>query len=173
MTHAAARGATPPGGRHEGRLRRQRAEGGFAIVEILAATTILVIVLASFSTLLVDSLRAALVSNRTQIAAGVASDMVENAKALGQSSLGTDLGLTVACTSLGTQAVPVPVRTAAATGATATVALTDIRQCFTISLDRYTYTVTPTVTIGTPDIVRVVVTWSPSGTYTTFAQIGS
>jgi prepilin-type N-terminal cleavage/methylation domain-containing protein len=155
------------------RARRNADDKGFALVEVLAASTILVIVLVSFSTVLVDSLRAALLSRQSEVAASISSDMIENAKALTQGALSDDLGTTQSCVSLGAVPVPVPVRTASATTASQTVAATDFRQCFSILVDSYVYTVSPSVTtIGSPDTVTVSVTWLPSGSYSTSAQIG-
>jgi type II secretory pathway pseudopilin PulG len=152
-----------------------RGELGFALVEIMAAMTILVIVLVSFSTLLVDSLTAALNSKQSQVAASIASDMIENAKAIGLVALNSDLGtFSLTPSAFGSIPVPVPIRTALPTSASVTVASTDFRQRFTMAADGYTYTVIPTVIIGagTPDKVTVQVTWLPAGSYSTTTLIG-
>jgi hypothetical protein len=62
-------------------------EGGFGVVEVMVASLILVIVLVSFSNMVIDSLTTALTARQREAAASLASDVVENARALGWNEL--------------------------------------------------------------------------------------
>jgi Tfp pilus assembly protein PilV len=138
-------------------------DDGFGLVEVMVASVILIIIVISLSNLLVDSLSAALLSRQREAAASLASDTIENAKAIGQTALTAAPAGSGTCSAA---TAPVPV-------------LTNLtfRQCYTTAVDGTTYTVTPTVAVGSagqPDTVTVTVTWaSAQHTYVTSTQIGS
>jgi Tfp pilus assembly protein PilV len=150
----------------EGPRRRRRAgaapDDGFSIVELLVSTTILMLIVVAMTTMLVDSLSSAVLTKTRLTAASLASNAIENAKAIGQG------GLTA------TPANP----TTCATAFTGSQVSGVYGSCsYTTVVDSVTYTVMPTVTVpvtaGQPDTVSVAVTWS-SGThvFVTTSQIG-
>ena len=147
---------------------RPRAEGGaedgIGLADVLAATLILMVIVVSFSNLLVDSLSATLLSKQREQAASLASDVVENAKALGQTQLSAAPTGSSTCTAVSAGS-PVPVLTVAT-----------FQQCFTVAVDNTRYSVTPSVTASTtgPDTVVVTVTWaSAQHTYLTTTLVGT
>jgi prepilin-type N-terminal cleavage/methylation domain-containing protein len=163
MVHRGRRDADPSGRRRRPGRRSETGENGFTLVEVMAATVILVLVLVSLSNLLVDSLSVALVSKQREAAASLAGDMIENADALGVANLTAGSGVTP-CSPIQTTAAVLPTRL---TGAS-------FQQCFVAFVDQYSYTVSPAVTVtsGTADGVTVTVTWS-AGTYVTYSLVGS
>jgi Tfp pilus assembly protein PilV len=136
---------TTRGARH-----RPGGEEGFGLVEIMAATVVLMVVVVSLTNLLVDSLSAALLARQRETAAGVASNIVENAKALGASTLFAETPGSQPCSA--NSYSPVPVLT------------TNFEQCFTTRIDNTVFTVSPVVTKGpsaaAPQGVTVTVTWA-------------
>jgi Tfp pilus assembly protein PilV len=151
-------------------------EAGFSLVEVIAAVTILVVIIISFSNLLIDSLSAALISRQRETAASIASDTIENARALGQSALTaasqasaptcTIASSTALAQTNPTPATPVPVLTQGT-----------FLTAYTTVVDRYTYTVCTTITAPAPtsaDTVSVLVTWgSGKYSYGSSTQVGS
>ena len=140
----------------------RRSEDGFGIVEVIVATTILMVVVVSLTTLLVDSLTNALLTRQRETAASMASAAIENAKAIGQSALLASPGSIAPCAAFaGSQQA------------------TTFGQCrYTVTADNTAYTVTPTVAVptagsGQPDTVTVTITWSAgSRSFLTTSQIG-
>jgi type II secretory pathway pseudopilin PulG len=182
---AATSQAKDPGGsaRRAGRRLRTCDEAGFSLVEVIAAVTILVVVIISFSNLLVESLSAALISRQRETAASIASDTIENARALGQSALtAASQASAPTCTVASSTALvltnptpitPVPVLPALSNGAQI-----GFLTPYTTVVDRYTYTVCTTITAPAPtssaDTVSVLVTWgSGKHSYGTSTQVGS
>jgi Tfp pilus assembly protein PilV len=159
---------------------RSEQDEGFGLIEIMVASVILIVVVISLSNLLIDSLQAALLSRQREQAASLASDVVENGKALGQASLSKSPATPAPppppapqCTPV--KGAPVPVLTQ----------LT-FQQCFTAIVDKTTYTVSPTISTPcqtgvipclittTPDTVKVTVTWSSGAyTYLTSSKVGT
>ena len=143
-------------------------EAGFGLVEIMAATVILMVVVVSMTNLLLDSLNAALVAKQREAAASIASNIVENARALGQS------GLTVTKPPLPTsQPKQVP-------AAPAWVFSTSpgLGQCsYSVTSDQTVFNVSPVVSqaaTSSLDWLTVTVTWSSVPyTYVTTSQVGS
>jgi Tfp pilus assembly protein PilV len=143
-------------------------EAGFSLVEVIVASTILMIVLVSFSNLLVDSLTVSLNSGERQTAASLASDTIENAKALGVTKLGTAAAAQLSTPSL----LTVCLATAGSEIASPQNG-TAFAQCQTTTVDRILYTVTPVVSAPTGSVatVTVTVTWPTANTYVTSSQI--
>jgi Tfp pilus assembly protein PilV len=142
---------------------RSEQDEGFGLIEIMVASVILIVVVISLSNLLIDSLQAALLSRQREQAASLASDVVENGKALGQTSLSASPTPTGSCSAV--TGAPVPV-----------LSQLTFQQCFTTTVDKTSYTVHPTVTasIAVPDIVTVTVTWSSSAySYITSSKVGA
>jgi Tfp pilus assembly protein PilV len=166
---AAARqgpGLTTGRGRPQG--RRAGDESGFGLIEVVVATLVLVVVVISLGNLLADSLTAAALSRQRDDAASLAGDVVENAKALGDSQLADVPAGSSPCVVVAASAGPVPVLTGGANG--------NFQQCFTTTIGVTAFTVTPLVTpvSGGPDTVTVTVTWAGGAhSYLTTTEIGA
>jgi Tfp pilus assembly protein PilV len=150
--------------------RRGDDEAGFALVEIIAATVILMVIVVSLSNLLVDSLTATLMSRQREAAASIASDTVENARALGQTAL-------TAASVVSDPTCPVSNGTAL-TNVSPVPALAQATMLvpYTTTLDGTTFTVCSNVTASTTsaDTVSVMVTWAAGAhSYLTSSQVGS
>ncbi len=141
-------------------------EDGFSLVEIIAATTILMVIVISLSNVLVDSLTASLLSRQREAAASIASDSVENAKGLGYSGTTALVsGTSCPAPSSGTPSPTVPV------AQTASSYLTSYR----VQVDTTVYGVCTSVVTppATADTVTVTVTWPGAQTYTTSSRVGA
>ncbi len=139
---------------------QDRDESGLGIVEVMVASLILIIVAISIGNMVIDSLSAALISRQREAAASIASNVVENAKGLGQAALVAETASTTPCPA-STQ----PVRVITSLNEAS------FDQCFTTTVDRTVYTVSPTVAVGTPDVVTVKVAWNATS-YSTSTDLG-
>jgi len=144
-------------------------EDGFSIVEVIAAVLILMVVLVSLSYLLIDSLSTALVSKEREAAASLASDVVENARALGVTALSTAATGTCSTGSSTSPLTTPAIETAGCfqAGYTAYVKVNTTTYAEQVSLG--------TITVTQPVTVNVTVTWtqgSNTDTYSSSGQVG-
>jgi type II secretory pathway pseudopilin PulG len=151
------------------RVDSRRGDGGFSIVEVIAAVLILMVVLVSLSNLLIDSLSTALVSKEREAAASLASDVIENARALGVTALTS--GTTATC-STGSAASPLT------TPAIETAGCFQAGYTAWIKVNTTTYAeqvADVSTTTTQPVTVNVTVSWtqgSNNDTYTSSGVVG-
>jgi type II secretory pathway pseudopilin PulG len=141
-------------------------EGGFALLEVLVASVILLLVAISLTTVLVGSLRADSVAGQRETAAGIASDTIENAKAIGFAALAAAPPAPAPCPegqpgSRVRSSTTVPVLGAAQIGRPHWIALDHTAFCVGASI-------APSRTLA---IVTVTVSWA-SGTFTSVGGVG-
>lgn len=138
-------------------------DSGFGLIEVLVASLILMVTVVGLAGLLSNSFTAALLSKERDTAASIASDTIENAKALGSSSL-------VAASPTCPTSVTSP--TYSAVPALAASAFSTPYQ---VTIDRMSYVVCSSVTTSatTPDVVTVTVRYGSASTYTTTGQVGT
>ncbi len=128
---------------------------GFSIVEVLVATTILMVVVIAITTALTSSLTSAVLTRQREGAASLASASIENAKAIGMTGLSSSPATPGTCTAF--------------TGAQTSSQYGTCR--YVVTMDGTTFNVLPTVTGGTPARVTVTVTWG-TRTYITSSDVG-
>jgi Prokaryotic N-terminal methylation motif len=152
-------------------LARDRCDDdrGFGLAEVLVASAIMMIIIVSFSNIMIDSLTAALLSRQREAAASIASDVIENASGLAQAT-----GWTSAVGSCVSQP-PTPPAAAGGTGGIPVFLAPQYLQCpFTATIDRTAFLVTPSVAGTTPlFVVTVTVTWPTAHSYSTSSQVST
>jgi hypothetical protein len=166
------RGLEQPNRRPRREQSVDNSEQGFGLVEVMAATVILMIVVISFTNLLIGSLSAGLLSRQRETAASIASNVDESAAALGEANLaaGPTLSSMTACTAP---------QLATFIGQNSQIPPTALfGQCdFPIAVDTTTYTVFPVISgAATLFLVNVTVKWTTAGslhTYATTTQVGT
>jgi hypothetical protein len=127
------------------------------------------IVVVSVTNLLIDSLGAAVVSRQRETAASIASDTIENAKALGQANLANTIPATCPAPGVIPSGPGLPYAAVPAlTSATFTTP-------YSVVVDRTTYVVGTAVTISSTsaDTVAVAVSWANGNdTFDTSGEVG-
>jgi hypothetical protein len=148
--------------RQDAAPRRRRDEAGVSLVEVIAASFILTITFVSLASVLIHSISTGHLSQQREAAASLASDVLENGRALGLTCL---VAAAASATSSQTLAAcPTVILTPATlpTGAPSLVQSTTFFSPTTLTLDATRYTITPKAPTGTapsPVTLGVTVAW--------------